>query len=175
MKLMNLRRFDPEYEGVGLTRGGSGDQRVWDEFVGDPERCALVASAIRASAASHEPSVSITDPGPVYEVEAQEGRGLTRQHQVRERNQRLVQRRKEQFRKLHGRLFCEVCGFDFAEVYGKRGEGFIECHHTRPLHSLKPGDKTRLADLALLCSNCHRMIHASRPWLSLAEPRALLG
>jgi hypothetical protein len=36
------------------------------------------------------------------------------------------------------------------------------------------GQKTRLADLALLCANCHRMIHARRPWLTLDELRGLL-
>ncbi|WP_421989133.1 HNH endonuclease [Roseococcus sp.] len=42
-------------------------------------------------------------------------------------------------------------------AYGERGRGFIECHHTRPLHTLRPGDKTKIADLVLVCSNCHWM------------------
>jgi 5-methylcytosine-specific restriction protein A len=27
---------------------------------------------------------------------------------------------------------------------------------------LKPGQKTRTADLALVCANCHRMLHRGR-------------
>nr|WP_262379931.1 hypothetical protein [Pseudomonas sp. WS 5414] len=27
------------------------------------------------------------------------------------------------------------------------------------MHTLQPGDKTKLADLALLCANCHRVVH----------------
>ena len=50
MKMMNFRRFDPEYtrQGrVGLTRGNKGEGLVWDEFAGDKPRLAKVAAAIR--------------------------------------------------------------------------------------------------------------------------------
>ncbi len=74
----------------------------------------------------------------------------------------------------NGRLSCEACGFDFVSTYGKRGYGFIECHHTKPIHMITPSSKNRLNDLALLCSNCHRMVHAHRPWLTVSELRELL-
>ncbi|WP_242553951.1 HNH endonuclease [Pseudomonas protegens] len=45
----------------------------------------------------------------------------------------------------------------------------IDVHHSKPLHTLQPGDKTKLADLALLCANCHRVVHSQRKWLSVAE------
>ena len=54
---------------------------------------------------------------------------------------------------------CEICNFNYSKKYGERGKGFIECHHKVPLHKLKPNTKTKLSDLALLCANCHRMIH----------------
>lgn len=41
--------------------------------------------------------------------------------------------------------------------------------------SLKPGDKTHLNDLRLVCANCHRMIHARRSWLSMEELRGILS
>lgn len=46
--------------------------------------------------------------------------------------------------------------------------------HRSPGGDHRPGDKTRLQDLALLCANCHRMIHRARPWLSVEEVRASL-
>lgn len=50
---------------------------------------------------------------------------------------------------------CEVCDFDFESVYG---EDYIECHHTVPLSELtSPG--TDPSTLALVCANCHRMLH----------------
>ena len=51
----------------------------------------------------------------------------------------------------------------------RRVEGVIDVHHTKPLHTLQPGDKTKLSDLALLCANCHRVVHSQRKWLSVAE------
>jgi 5-methylcytosine-specific restriction protein A len=70
-------------------------------------------------------------------------------------------------------LFCEACLFDFEEHYGPRGKGFIEAHHTKPVETLMEGSKTRLEDLVLLCANCHRMVHAARPWLSIDQLREL--
>ena len=103
-----------------------------------------------------------------------EGRLITRLHLARERNRTLIKRKKASFLKQHGRLFCEACGFDFAEAYGRRGEDFIECHHTRPIAFLAPGDVTKLSDLVLLCANCHRMVHVRAPWLSLPELREVV-
>lgn len=67
-----------------------------------------------------------------------------------------------------GRLRCEVpkCEFDFEAVYGSTGAGYAHVHHLRPLASLVAPERTRLADLAVVCANCHAMIHrfgASRP------------
>lgn len=107
--------------------------------------------------------------------EAEEGRLLTRQHVVRERDRRLVDAKIKQVMKRVGKLACEVCRFDFASSYGKRGEGFIECHHTKPVATLAIGHKTHINDLALVCANCHRMIHRGRPWLSVTELKAHLN
>lgn len=73
-----------------------------------------------------------------------------------------------------GALRCEACGFDFEEAYGEVGKGFAECHHTRPVSELRPDQGTRLADLAILCANCHRMLHRRRPWLSAEGLAALV-
>ena len=93
---------------------------------------------------------------------------LTAVHRRRERDPKIVKRKKEAVLRETGQLACKVCGFDFARTYGERGEGFIECHHTRPL-SEGGAAMTRLDDLALVCANCHRMIHAKKPWLTVEE------
>jgi predicted HNH restriction endonuclease len=67
----------------------------------------------------------------------------------------------------HGQLPCAACTFDFASVYGEIGRGFIECHHLLALADLVAERATRVSELALVCSNCHRMIHRKRPWLSM--------
>jgi 5-methylcytosine-specific restriction protein A len=174
MKLMNFRRFDPAYTAAGktgLSRGNRDEERVWAEFSSTPPRLFETAKAIRAAVRLNEPHFSAIALNEEEEgqTEAPEGRLLTRLHRYRERDRDLVRLRKDKALREFGFLRCEVCEFDFAATYGERGYGFIECHHTRPLHTLQEGDKTRLQDLALLCANCHRMVHATRPWLSLEE------
>ena len=78
-------------------------------------------------------------------------------HVSRERHAGLVRRAKENFRKTHGRLFCEACGFDFQSKYGSLGKDFIEAHHVTPL--TEGPRHTDPQDLMMLCANCHRMVH----------------
>jgi 5-methylcytosine-specific restriction enzyme A len=72
---------------------------------------------------------------------------------------------------------CQACDLQFQEKYGELGKGFIEAHHLRPIGSLEEGiavsyDVT--ADFAVLCSNCHRMIHRSDDPSDLASFRRLV-
>lgn len=176
MKMMNFRRLDPAFTGAGmkgLTRGNKDEAVVWGEFSGDRQRLAAVAAAIRVVVASNEaPELQSVDDEGIEE--AAEGRILTRLHRSRERNRKLVATKKARAAREAGRIICEGCAFDFAEAYGERGQGFMEAHHTRPVYEINPGQVTRLADLALVCANCHRMIHARRPWLTMPELRVLL-
>ncbi len=95
-------------------------------------------------------------------------------HRRKERNQRAVQCKKESVLAKFGMLACEVCDFDFSRVYGSLGSGFAECHHRMPLKTLEEGHRTRLRDLAIVCANCHRMLHKSRPMLSVEALRVLI-
>ncbi|WP_236906927.1 HNH endonuclease [Clostridium sporogenes] len=54
------------------------------------------------------------------------------------------------------------------------GEDFIEGHHIKPVSELKEGEKTKVEDIVLLCSNCHKMIHRKRPWLSREKLKTLI-
>ena len=164
MKLMNFRSIDPTYGGKGLTAGGRLDQSVWQDFATDPKRLSVVANAIRTAA--YTPP-ELGDEGVL--IEAEEGAILSRMHRVRERDPRLTRRKRNAVLSACGRLTCEVCSFDFGAVYGDLGKDYIECHHRRPLSDLPHARRTRLEDLALLCANCHRMIHARRPWLTVEK------
>lgn len=71
--------------------------------------------------------------------------------------------------KHHGSS-CKVCAFDFGQVFGALGEGFIEVHHLDPIAEAtgrRVVDPIR--DLIPVCSNCHRMLHRRDPPLTLAE------
>ena len=171
MKLQNFRRLDPDQEGKGLKAGGRGEESVWNTFIDIPERLRATAAAIEASL----PELEGIPPEAADEGdEAEEGALLTRLHRFRERDRGIIERRKANALKETGKLACEACGFDFQQVYGERGRQYIECHHIKPVSALKTGEKTRVTDLALLCANCHRMIHVARPWLTVADLKSIL-
>jgi predicted HNH restriction endonuclease len=125
----------------------------------------LVANRGSSSSGGDEPA----DP----EEEGEEGRTLSRLHLLKERNPCLVRRKKQAILTTTGRLKCEACEFDFAAFYGPLGDGFVECHHRTPLAELAGTTRTRLADLAIVCANCHRMLHR-RPAHSVEQLRAVV-
>jgi len=139
---------------------------------------AAAAEVIRSSLEDIDKGIlhveGVTDAEEPEISEAAEGALVSRIHRYRERDRKIVENKKKAFAKMHGCLFCEACGFDFKRTYGYRGYGFIECHHTVPVSAMGNGAKTKIADLALVCANCHRMIHAKRPWLTVDELREIL-
>lgn len=55
----------------------------------------------------------------------------------------------------------------FEDVFGELGAGFAKCHHKNSLSLREQNEETKLNDLAIVCSNCHRMLHRKRPWLTI--------
>src|SRR5688572_4768334 len=165
LKMMNFRRFDPDFVSrgkKGMSHGNALELVVWNEFNGDREGLAKTCKAIREAVKELHVN-SLEDSEEAEIVEAAEGKLLTRIHRRRERSRKLVAAKKNQVLANVGNLACEVCGFEFAKRYGPRGAGFIECHHTKPVNEYGDGRKTSIKELALVCANCHRMIHSKRP------------
>jgi 5-methylcytosine-specific restriction protein A len=172
MKLCNFPALDPDYQGRGLEAGGRLEQDIWAEFAADRQRLARIAEAIRKFYLS-------VDPSGVAELEEEEafpeGKVLYRLHRLRKRSGELVRLAKQKALDEKGRLLCAACAFDFAMTYGEVGRGFIECHHLLALADLIAERATRVSDLTLVCSNCHRMVHRKRPWLTPDNLAALVG
>lgn len=104
-----------------------------------------------------------------------EGEEVLATHLSHERNKEVVNIAKELFKASHsGRLFCEACGFDFKEKYGTRGVDFIEAHHINPMAARSKNEVTKVEDIALLCSNCHSIVHRRQPWLSITQLKNIL-
>jgi predicted HNH restriction endonuclease len=103
-----------------------------------------------------------------------EGRESFKKHRRLERDGELPMRAKRDRLAAVGHLSCDVCRFNFSNVYGALGEGFIEAHHTVPIAEMAGERKTKLSELALVCSNCHRMLHRGSRLLSVAELQALI-
>jgi 5-methylcytosine-specific restriction protein A len=64
-------------------------------------------------------------------------------------------------KKVHG-YTCEACHINFSKIYpGITKNKYIEAHHLFPIATLKGQKVSRnpKTDFAVLCANCHRMIH----------------
>ena len=133
-------------------------QQVW-QLAGDPP---------------HLPELIRSNSDSIVEFTDVEGRRRLILHHRIERSRQLVQRKKASVLQHTGRLACECCGFDFATTYGPAGVGFCECHHVQPLHTLQQETISTLDDLAIVCANCHRMLH-NIPDCSLHQLRQILG
>ncbi len=172
-KTTDLASNHPGYAGAP-TRCGAGDRRMIQAFLADEDSMLKAAQALEAGIASGAIHKLREQPDEVDEdnSSAPEGRLLRRWAISRERNPKLRRRKLDQVRKQGLPCACEVCGFDFGQKYGALGDGFIEVHHTLPLHISGPRE-TKLKDLALVCSNCHRMCHRSHNGASWRTPSEL--
>lgn len=118
-------------------------QRFAEYFIQGEQQSAETTSAIIAELQLTNPDLSVI-----------EGELRLVKHLVKERNRGIVVQKKQLA--IHaGELHCEVCDFSFPEKYESN---FIECHHLNPIGQGGIRE-TRLEDLALVCSNCHRMLH----------------
>ena len=93
-------------------------------------------------------------------------------HRKIERNRTAAR----QAKKFHGSR-CQACDLKFTERYGDIGEGFIEAHHLKAISTLEEGVAVAYniaADFAVLCSNCHRMIHRYADPSNLPAFRAIV-
>ena len=94
--------------------------------------------------------------GKLYKIEAN----------FRSRNRALIQAKK-----ANSDYRCEICEFGFEKTYGMIGREYIVAHHLKPI-AVGPS-KTTLNDIALVCANCHAMIHTKNPPISIKDLRKL--
>jgi 5-methylcytosine-specific restriction enzyme A len=74
-------------------------------------------------------------------------------------------------------LTCRGCDVDYRELYGRPGERCVDAHHLVPFAELGKGVRklNPVRDFAIVCANCHRLIHSRREPLTIPELRQLLG
>jgi len=126
-----------------------------------------------------EPPIDHNQDKQVFMVEDDElgfpeGKKVYRLHRTIERNPKVIELAKQKKWLKNKLLCCEVCGFSFLKTYGDLGKKFIEAHHTMPLSKLDGENETRVEEIALVCSNCHKMLHRRRPWLTIKNLKKLL-
>jgi predicted HNH restriction endonuclease len=112
--------------------------------------------------AEHVGKTSLATEKIDKELAAMEGAERIALVRHRRREQSLRDAKIAATKKLgNGRLKCEVprCGFDFEVVYGELGRDYAQVHHLKPLGDRTKPSQTKLDDLAIVCANCHAMIH----------------
>jgi 5-methylcytosine-specific restriction protein A len=142
------------------------EKEVWARFSGDEALLVRVSASIRAAIQRYGKGLLNAE---FDGAEAAEGKVLTCLHQLRERDLELLTELKAKALRDTGALRCEACEFDFFKRYGERGNGFIESHYKGDLSSVEEETEVSVSDFALVCSNCHRMIHVRRPWLTFHQ------
>ncbi|PPF39168.1 HNH endonuclease [Rathayibacter sp. AY1A3] len=167
-KMADIRTKHPNYTGKP-TKGNQLEHDVLRDFLDDPAGMAAETDAVRAALQSED-----LDVPEALELRESvlEGRVLLVRHQRRERSPALRRKKLKDCERRGQRIACEVCDFDFLVTYGDRGRGYIEVHHVLPLH-VSGEVATELEDLALLCSNCHRMVHKT-PWTTPTQLRVVV-
>lgn len=148
-----------------LDENGHGQWIMYEEFATALEELGWVAADRAAD--SDIPDID-------GEIFANEGAASWVMHLQRERNQAIVEEKKNQVLNEKHTLACEVCEFDFEKKYGAHGKDYCEVHHKIPLPSAGKRTVTYLHDLAIVCSNCHRMLHRGLKLLAIEELRAIV-
>ncbi|PSU83749.1 HNH endonuclease [Photobacterium phosphoreum] len=143
-------------------KGGIGQSNVW--FASSKESEQFITPIFKFIE-----SYNSNDTIPDIDFSATEGNPRLLAHIKRERNQKLVQAKKKQVLEETGSLACEVCGFDFKHVYGELGADFCEVHHLKKLADAEKQIETSLLDLAIVCSNCHRVIHRTKQMKTISK------
>jgi predicted HNH restriction endonuclease len=150
------------------TSDDSGESRVW----------ILRPAVVAALEHHHLVDSEFTVMHPVLDVDipmdtqsAVEGRKRLVLHLDRERNPAIVKQKK----KAAASLACEICGFSFAQTYGDTMRDVCEVHHLLPLSAIDEQQETTLADLMIVCANCHRVIHRQCPPYTPEEVRRMLA
>lgn len=103
-----------------------------------------------------------------------EGKAKYQRHRRYERDSRIARLAKSKRMQEKKSLGCDACGFCFQKKYGAREAGFIEALHNLPVSQLGARQRTKISDIALVCSNCHRMLHRANPWLSVDALKAII-
>jgi 5-methylcytosine-specific restriction enzyme A len=177
LKLSNFLAIDPYHKGKGMESYSKLDVEVFNEFAYDKARLHAIAKEIKKISLNQtlkQKIYKIEDDEETIKDSVMEGQVLYKLHKVRERDKEIVKLKKQQILSSLGHLQCEACIFDFHTFYGDIGYGFIECHHRTPLSMFKVETRTKLDDLALVCANCHRMLHRSIDTLSLDDLKMMI-
>ncbi|SKB04165.1 HNH endonuclease [Prosthecobacter debontii] len=146
------------------------DRQIWEELGENADELRYQADLIhRALDSLDKLRLEVEDD------QFREGRLVTELHKRRERDPRLRSRLLKH-RRSKGALSCDICQVVAKSANESYEDAIFEAHHLNPLFT---GERvSSLQDVALLCANCHRLLHRliahTGRWMTLEEARATL-
>ncbi|MBP3916974.1 DUF4268 domain-containing protein [Clostridium sp.] len=94
----------------------------------------------------------LEDENVELDVKIVEGEKVFITKEVKKRNSLARRLKLEDFKKKHGKVYCEVCGID--------DELVLDVHHDKiKVADMDEHHETKLDDLRVVCANCHRKVH----------------
>lgn len=174
--IVDVRSWD-EYmryiEIVRLIRSRLADKVGVDTDLLDAHSFIWMSNMLEGVGISEESEELIDEPEneSAVIITGKEGRRISIYTTKYERDPRL---RAEAIR-IHGKS-CMACGVNLKRVYGHLGEGCIEVHHLKPLHTREESVEVNPEkDMVCLCPNCHRIIHRKKNYImTLEELKSLI-
>jgi 5-methylcytosine-specific restriction protein A len=168
-KLSNLQSVST---GRGFANVSAMDKTVWGQFGTRRQRVKEITALI-TTYVLEEPLNTDSDED---EDDFPEGMVVTRVHRRIERNRKL-RTALIRDRRARNQLRCDACFKVNPTTDSRLDDVIFDAHHLIPL-SIQGQTKTRLGDVALLCANCHRIIHRlisrSSKWASVEDVRKAL-
>lgn len=135
--------------------------------------CTETLTRLLEQALGIEAAAGKSQQAPTHDDYA-EARRTARERYFFARNPSLVRDAKKKYG-----YRSQVCNFCFSEKYEEVGDEFIEVHHLdqmseRPELAWTDELRTSIDRVAVVCSNCHRMLHRHRPAYTLDELKCRL-
>lgn len=88
----------------------------------------------------------------------------------RSRNRRLVAAAKS-----HYGTKCYCCQFDFGSFYGGKAQGLCVVHHLDEFRGGRGTRSTKVADVRVICANCHIVLHIEQPAMQVETLRRIVA
>jgi hypothetical protein len=122
-------------------------------FLRQPRRSVLVPDSFAEDFLSF---LKAGDPAPMHFAEEADIEG-TKTEVIRIISQRSRRLRDLAFHTAQG--ICSVCRRDFSKILDGRGVRVLQVHHRQQLAARDVPAVTKISDLAVVCANCHLLLH----------------
>ena len=172
LEKFNLYFYDEKFEHLNIPIKKKIDKIDWVWICQDFNLFLLVNILRIRNISKNKPKLT---EDSIETISTIEGAERLRSHLQKERDSNFIKAVKSKAIAQNENLFCEVCGFSFYQFFGELGYGFIEGHHKKSIGLRTEASVTKEKDIALLCSNCHRMIHRKKPMLTIEQLKEIVS